>query len=167
MLRDALIVMIPESNLPVIAVELEKSLRRDFKIQNLTFMTEDKGNDNARDMPGSVTTARKKKEMVYIMIHTYMKNYQISFSSDFVWVIKEQQSIESVYDEFIQQLRKFSQKRIVTRNHHENTDQVHFAYSGKMCGANDDFVMALLIAVYHQRVFFDDEKYQMYRFGAI
>lgn len=155
--------MIPESNLPGLAMDLQNSLRIEYKVKNLLFMTEDTGNTNARDMPGSVTTARKKKDMVYMLINRYMRSEAISFSTDFDWVSKEDNTIESVYDEFVSQLRKFSQKRITTRNHHENVDVVHIAYSGKMCGANDDFVMALMIAVYHHWVFFNDERYDKMR----
>lgn len=164
-LANALAVIIPESNLPLIALDLEQTMRG-LKIPNILFMTEDRGNSNALDMPGSVTTVKKKREMVFIMINYYMKISKISFSENFLVSLLENTNLDNVQVEFIQQLRKFSQQRITTRNHRENVDEVHVVYNGKMCGANDDFVMALLIAVYHHRVFFKEEKYSAYWFGS-
>ena len=60
-------IIIPESNLPFAAVDLQKEVKYTYRLDNHMFMLEDGGNGR-KDLPGSVTTHTKKLEMVQILI---------------------------------------------------------------------------------------------------
>jgi hypothetical protein len=128
------------------------------------FMYEDSKGGGIKDLPGSITTHRKKLEMVDIFIKVYLQKNKICFHKPFI-VTQEVAGIEDVQLEVIKQLRGFKKRR---KYKFDSDDQnvCQIIYTGKEpAGKNDDFVMALLIAVYHHKVFFTDPRYQRFWFG--
>jgi hypothetical protein len=163
-LRNALAVIIPESNLPFAAVELQRELKQyNPRLENHMFMLEDGGSSkstNVKDLPGSVTTHTKKNEMVHLLINQYLQPKQVCFHKPFLVTMEEDSGVpDSVQLEVTRQLRGFKQKR---RYRPDAEDQVkcQIIYTGKEpVGTNDDFVMALLIAVYYEKKFREDPRY--------
>lgn len=160
-LQYALPIIIPESNLPLIAMQLQRDLKRDYKVR-WQFMTEDKNkNDLGHTLPGSVTTHTNKLESVNILTQNYLKKNKIVFYQDFVVAASEGAETTSginVKKEFERQLRDFARIKKY-KDARDGSKYVEFSYHGKSSGCNDDFVMTLLIAVRMHKIFWEKEKY--------
>lgn len=158
-LRGATAIIIPESNLPFAAVELQRELKNTLKLENHLFMLEDGGNGR-RDLPGSVTTHTKKLEMVNLLIKEYLQLNRVCYHAPFMCTLEDDSAVpDSVQLEVTRQLRGFKQRR---RYRTDADDQVacQIIYTGKEpVGTNDDFVIALLIAVYYEKKFREDGRY--------
>jgi hypothetical protein len=167
-LQYAIAIIIPESNLPFCSRELQKDMKEVVRLDNHIFMTEDSsgyGVNGRKDLPGSITTHNKKLEMVDILINTYLQQNRICFHQPFIVSQEDIAGVESVQLEVVSQLRGFKKRR---KHKFDADDQVvcQIIYTGKEpAGKNDDFVMALLIAVYNYREFMRLEKYRPYRIG--
>ena len=151
--------------MPFIAAEQMNILKNRMQTPNLTFILEDRGNSAVRDMPGSYTTARSKVQMFYLFRNQYMKKGMVKFSEDFLVANREFASLppDKVKDEFVAEMRKFAQKRITRRNNRDGGyDEIEFAYSGKVAGVNDDFVMALMIGVLSYQQFLSPSNRDKY-----
>ena len=160
-LKRALAIIVPESNLPFAAVDLQKELKYTLRLENHMFMLEDGGNGR-KDLPGSVTTHTKKLEMVQLLIKHYLQPQRICYHDPFIVVMDEMAGVEDVQLEVTKQLRGFKQKRRYHTDAEENV-ACQIIYTGKEpVGTNDDFVMALLIAVYHEKKFREDPRYAPY-----
>jgi hypothetical protein len=164
-LRDAYAIIIPEANLHD-ALEVQRAVRNEG-LENAVFMNEDSSGSKRdgvrqRDRPGSVTTHRKKLEMVRLLINNYMKPRAICFAKQFITVEKEACRVDDVEREIVAQLRNFKKKRTTYRDA-DGIEQFEFIYSGKLTAdKQDDFPMCLLIACYHKEIFFDDHRYEIY-----
>ncbi len=167
-LAHAKVVIIPESNLPFAAVDLQKELKYGNvelcrpPLYNMLFMMED-GGKGRKDLPGSVTTHTKKLEMVELLIKQYLRPQRICYHNPFLVVMDDMAGVEDVQLECTKQLRGFKQKR---RYRQDADEQVvcQIIYTGKEpVGHNDDFVMALMIACYHEKKFREDARYHAYR----
>lgn len=158
-LRGATAIIIPESNLPFAATELQRELKDTLKLDNHLFMLEDGGNGR-KDLPGSVTTHTKKLEMVNLLIKDYLQCNRICYHDPFLVMLEDDSAVpDSVQLEVTRQLRGFKQKR---RYKQDAEDQVacQIIYTGKEpVGTNDDFVIALLIAVYYEKKFREEGRY--------
>jgi len=164
-LQYALPIIIPESNLPLVAMQLQRTLKHDYKFR-CQFMTEDKNkNDTGYNLPGSITTHTNKLQSVDLLIRQYMKKNKIVFYHDFVVAVSnaaEATSGINVKKEFERQLRDFARiKKYKTAK--DGSPCVDFFYHGKSSGCNDDFVLTLLIAVRMHKVFWEKEKYENLR----
>jgi hypothetical protein len=161
-LKHATAIIIPESNLPFAAVELQRELKSGLEaaLDNHLFMLEDGGGNGRKDLPGSVTTHTKKLEMVDLLIKEYLEPRRICYHDPFLCTLEDDSAVpDSVQLEVTRQLRGFKQKR---RYRPDADDQVvcQIIYTGKEpVGTNDDFVIALLIAVYYERKFRQDARY--------
>jgi hypothetical protein len=165
-LRHAQAVIIPESNLPFAAVDLQKELKYGNQyrrpLENMLFMMEDGGNGR-KDLPGSVTTHTKKLEMVELLVKQYLRPNRICYHHPFQVVMDDMAGVEDVQLECTKQLRGFKQKRKYRQDADEQV-ACQIIYTGKEpVGSNDDFVMALLIACYHEQKFRTDARYHVYR----
>ena len=83
-LTHALAVVIPESNLPVIATGILRGLKG-LALRGCIFMTEEdnKGSSIRYDMPGSITTHKNKPEMVHMLKET-MRAKRVVFYRHFI-----------------------------------------------------------------------------------
>ena len=164
-LEYALPIIIPESNLPLVAMQLQHTLKHDYKFR-CQFMTEDKNkNDPGYNLPGAITTHTNKAESVNILIQNYLKPNKIVFYHDFLVEASESAEATSginVKREFERQLREF-QRIKKYKDGRDGSKYVDFSYHGKVSGRNDDFVMTLLIAVRMFKVFSEKEKYAKLR----
>jgi hypothetical protein len=166
-LRYAHPIIIPESNLPMMAMELQNKLKHTLQV-NCTFMTEDKSHAGAlADLPGSYTTRQNKLEMVYSFIEHYLKTDRVVFHQDFVVAVSESMMVTAspgnIQKLFVRQLRDFARIKKY-RVDKDGTTLCEFFFSGKNSGSNnDDFVMALLIAILMHKRFWSKDKYKNVR----
>ena len=161
-LRQALAIIIPESNLPTIAQHIVHSMR-ELNVARCIFMNEDNNPGSAfrNDLPGSITTRSNKPEMVTCLIEDYFKKRRIVFYRDFIVAESDYSVLEDIQGEYVKQLRGFCRKRKECRARDGSTYFETF-YLGKIQGGNDDYVLALLIGVFMRRRFFSNPKYRMY-----
>lgn len=164
-LAYALPIITVESNMHTIAQEVARTLKLSLRMK-CQFMTEDKSKAGTQeDIPGSFTTRTNKLEMIQILINSYFNPRLIKFYENFVVTVSEGEEATSfinVKNEFVRELRDFSRiKKYKTTS--EGTQIVQFFYNGKTKGANDDLVMALLIAVLMHRRFTTEDKYRNVR----
>ena len=164
LLTGALAIVVIEANNPNHAVDLRDRLK-DSHVPNLMLMTESRGAAKTKSQPGIVTTAFSKDRMVMIMMD-YLKHKKICFAEDFVCALPGHcAQVQDLKVEFEKEMRKFSKKKIVTRDHKNDVDKVHFTYSGKVIGENDDLPMATMLGLYGKELFFSSEnraKYSVY-----
>jgi hypothetical protein len=165
-LSNATAIIIPESNLPFAAVQLQRELK-EKRLENHIFILDDSGRKRGnagnyvyKDLPGSITTHAKKIEMVQLLIREYLQPGRICYHDPFIVTMEEDSAIvDFVQLEVTRQLRGFKQKRRY-RTDGEDTVRCQIVYTGKEpVGTNDDFVMALLLAVYHERDFRTDQRF--------
>lgn len=163
-LTNSLVVVVIEANHPATTIDVVDELKR-LKDPRMTFMMEAKGMGKEKTQPGIVTTAYSKDRMVNMMID-HLKHKKICFTEDFVWSAPGyNQLIQDLKGEFEREMRKFSKKKIVTRDHKNDVDRVHYTYSGKVIKENDDLPMATMLACYGKHLFFSAEnrvKYGVY-----
>ena len=160
-LSHALCVIVIEANNPIAAVDLRDELKRKGEPQ-IMFMTEAKGTTKAKNQPGIITTAYSKERMVNIM-KDYLRHKKMCFAEDFVCALpNHNKEIHDLKAEYEKQMRKFSKKKIVTRDHKNDVDKVHYTYSGKVVGENDDLPMATMFAGYGKEIFFSKENRARY-----
>lgn len=167
-LQYALPIIIPESNLVTVAAELQRTLKLNLQMK-CQFMTEDKRKHSMEtELPGNVTTHQNKIEMISILINTYLKPGKICLYHDFVVTVSEGEEATQVVDvkkELIRQMRDFAKiKRIKTAG--DGSPIATFVYNGKTKGANDDLVMAVLMAGLMRRWFVTKPKYEGIRNAA-
>ena len=163
-LQYALAVIIPEAN-GTGQLDIVRALNNEHYVENKMFMTEDssgRGRGRQRDLPGSVTTHRKKLEMVHILSHDYLKRGLIGFAHGFVVAERESCRVPDVQLEIVKHTRNFRKQRIYTTDA-EGAPQCEVIFTGKKTGdKNDDFIMALLLAVYNRQIFFESDAYSHY-----
>ncbi len=161
-LSYAMPVIIPESNLPLVAMQLQRTLKNDLEFV-CQFMTEDKNKKSMQsDLPGSVTTHDNKLEMVYTFINNYLKTDKVVFHKDFVVAVSESVETTSgicVKKEFERQLRDFTRIKKY-KNTQDGSQQCVFFFNGKGSGQTDDLVMSLLIGILMHKRFWSKEKYE-------
>ena len=161
-LKYALPIIIPESNLPTMALELQRTLKHQLHT-TCQFMTEDKRKDSVQsELPGSYTTHTKKIEMVHNIINRYLKPHKIVVNDDFIVTFSE--SIEAtsgiqVKKEMERQMRNFSRIKQY-RKHKDCSLYCEFFYNGKSSGENDDQVMAIIINALMYKWFMEKDKYK-------
>lgn len=156
-LASALGVIIIEANHQVDATNLRDQLKKTQE-PGIIMMQESKGVSKAKDQPGIITTEVSKQRMVFTMIDL-LRLKKICFSDQFIRAIpNENPLLMDLESEFEKQMRKFSKKRMVTRDHRNDVDKIHFTYSGKVVGENDDLVMAAMFAPYARSIFFSPEN---------
>ena len=153
-LQYALAIIIPESNLPFIAMQLQFEIKNRFQLENHYFMMGDSGSGNGmKDLPGSITTHKKKLEMVHMIKENYMKNGRICFNNPFIVTRDDELPFDDLKTEIMKQMRGFRKKRWY-KTDTEGNSICQLIYTGKEpIGHNDDFVMTLLIAVYNEKIF--------------
>jgi hypothetical protein len=170
-LRYALAIIIPESNLPFVSVELQAMMkdqeRPEHYLHNHLFMMEDSGGKNASggrrlDLPGSITTHRNKLESVTLLIDQYFKPEAICFHEPFIISQEEITAVESVQLELVAQLRNFKKQRLLKKDSEGNPISQIIFTGKKTGGRNDDFVSALQILVMMKRTFWRDQRYAFY-----
>lgn len=163
-LSGALGVVIIEANNSTTAIDIVEDMKRTGE-PGITFLKEAKGMGIAKTQPGLVTTSNTKDRMVSLMMK-YLKEKRIVFAEDFVWAKPGFNSqIQDLKGEFEKEMRKFSKKKIVTRDHKNDIDKVHYTYSGKCIKENDDLPMATMLALLGKELFFSSEnrvKYGVY-----
>lgn len=159
-LNYAKVVIIPECNLPHIAQQLQEDIKNVYRLHNHCFMIEDSGKPGARDLPGNITTHKSKLEMVHLLKSKYLQTNNIFFYEKFINVRYQDLPFDDIRLEIMTQLRGFRQKRWYRVNA-EGNSICEIIYTGKppTGDGDDDFVMAILIAVYCERKFFDDKRY--------
>lgn len=164
-LKEALPIIIPESNMPLQALALQRVLKREYKLK-CQFMTEDKNkNAKSKELPGMITTHHNKLKMVELMKQALAKENGIVMYPNFIVAASEGVQATTginVRREFELQLREFSCIK------QYNTDAAgatyaKFFYHGKLGGRNDDFVMSTLIGLFMHKLFEESEKYQNVR----
>ena len=162
-LASALPVIVPEANLPSVALELMRAI----KALGLAafFMTEDHnpGSAIARDLPGCYTTRTNKLEMVAVLRDHYLARHALSFAQPFIVAAEPGTcQVRDVRAEFMTQMRKFSRIRR-ERLEADGSTVYEYFYSGKKVGANDDFPMTLCIGVFMHDKFAHNPKYAALR----
>jgi hypothetical protein len=165
-LQRALPVIIPESNLPCMALEIQRTLKMQLNFECI-FMTEDKRKgQKSGNLPGNITTHRNKEEMVTYFKEKYLATGKIFVRPDFIVASSEgpdvTDGVADVKHEFERQMRDFSRIKRYYRAPDQST-YVRFFHHGKIDGKNDDFVMALLMAPYMYRIFCASDKYRNVR----
>ena len=164
-LAHAWAIIIPESNLPHIAEGLRESLKDEYKVPRMVFMMEDghgQGKRRVFDLPGSMTTERNKREAVDILRDQYLRPEQICFNDPFIWVYPDVRIVPDVKLEIMDHLRNFK-KKLLPRKERTTAEISEVTYTGKLSGnKNDDFVSALLIAVYNKREFWKEANRAKY-----
>lgn len=160
-LRYALPIIIPESNLPTMAAELQRTLKLNLQMK-CQFMTEDKRKHSMEaQLPGNITTHKNKIEMINLLINTYLKPGRICLYHDFVVTVSEGEEatqIVNVKQELIRQMRDFARiKRIKTAS--DGSQRCEFVFNGKTKGANDDLVMAILMSGLMHKWWCEKPKY--------
>jgi hypothetical protein len=161
-LTYAMPIVIPESNLPYIAQQLQIDVKRMYN-DKIVFMMEDSGSKMVdKDLPGSMTTHRKKNTMVTLLQNEYLKPGRLSFHRSFVNVKFEELPFDDIKIEIMKELRGFRQKRCYKLDA-EGQSICQLIFTGKApIGQNDDFVMVLLMGCYNEKLFFEDARYSMY-----
>ena len=159
-LSNARYVVVIEANQQVAATDLAEALEKS-RFPNLIFLKESKGVSRERNQPGFITTAQSKEKMILI-IKDYLRHKKICFTEDFVRALPSDIGIADLKTEFERQMRKFSKKRMVTRDHRNDIDVVHYTYSGKVIKENDDFPMATMFAGYGRELFFRPDNRAKY-----
>jgi hypothetical protein len=178
-LRDALVVIVPESNLPTIAHNLMAMFRANYKMPQTFFMTEDNNPNSSAycDQPGSNTTAKNKLAMVHILINSYLKPHKICLHRGFLSDTQDATAgVLDVRKELVKQMHNFSQKKVykiqpgmlrviycistqrLTLT--DGSDRCEIHYGGKLINQNDDIVLCIMIGVYMHQTFFLNQKYQ-------
>lgn len=165
-LEKALAIIVPEANMPHIAMSLREEVQEVRRLPAVLFMMEDsKGHGQYRDTAGSITTERNKREAVEMLRELYLKPGQLGFHAKFVCVHFDVGVGVEVKEMLVAHLRNYKFKRIAYKDHGGAT-RYEIYYSGKWTGdKNDDFVSAILIAVYNKREFWLDKehKYRQYQ----
>lgn len=162
-------VIIPESNLPFASTEMVNRIK-EMNLENYIFVRDDNSHNSIEggrlDLPGSITTRKKKLEMIHILIEEYMKEERIYFNSSFIISQPDYSCIDDVYAEVVKELRTYCKKKKARRDP-DGSHIFEITYTGKPpCGSNDDFVLTLLMLVYQHKKFFEDRKNEKYWFGA-
>lgn len=162
-LQYAFPVIIPEANMATLAMELQRTLKYEFKFK-CQFMTEDKRKGAKKvDMPGIYTTHHNKNDMIHLFMNNYLKKGRISVHPNFVVAASEGEEITCAYGsikgELESELREFSRVKAIKRAP-DGTEYAKFFYHGKTDGNDDDFVMALVIAPFAYRIFSTHDKYR-------
>ena len=157
-LQLAKAVIIPESNMSHIPVQLKSDIETYYCLENHCFMIEDRSvAGREMDTPGSRTTHKKKNEMCALLGEFYLSPNKLRVLAEPITTQSEYSPVDDVREEFMKQMRAFKQEM----RYHTGPDgapEAELIYSGKKSG-NDDLVMALLIAIYAQRRFFQDPRY--------
>jgi hypothetical protein len=161
-LAHALAIIIPESNLPFMATQLQFDIKNKFQLNNHHFPMLDSSGNGQKDLPGSITTHKKKLEMVHILKENYLKPGRILFHSPFICTHTDLMPFDDIRLEIMKQMRGFRQKRWY-KTDAEGNSVCQLIFTGKEpVGQNDDFVIVLLIAVLNEKGFFDDEVNAIY-----
>ena len=161
-LENAWAIVIPESNMPHMAMALQDALENDYRTPKCVFMMEDSSSTahGARryDLPGSITTHRNKLESVDLLRDQFLKPERCLFHAQFVVAQQELSMLEDVQAEIVAQLRNFKKVRLARRDRAQ-ADINEVTYTGKKTGGkNDDFVSTALISVYNRRLFWQDPR---------
>ncbi len=165
-LRNALAVIIPESNMGTVALNLALAMKRDIKLPNCMFVTEDSSRPGGeKDLPGSITTRRNKQEMVQLLKSKYLQTATICFHAPFMVSELERSRVNDVQQEIVKQLRGFCKQR---RQRHDQEGNLitEIVYTGKppIGSGDDDYVITLMLAAYHEKRFFLNPRHQPYWF---
>jgi hypothetical protein len=160
-LHDAYAIVIVEANLPTIADEILEKIKI-ANVPRVKFMTQvdNKNSSIRRDVPGSMTTGKNKPIMAKLLID-YMKNGHIVFCKDFVVCELELCPFADTQKEVVSHLRNFCLRRKPIKAR-DGTIIYERHFSGKFNGHDDDFVLAIMIALFNHGVFFSDKRYRAY-----
>jgi hypothetical protein len=149
-----------------ISMALRDHVQDELRLPKCLFMMEDsKGKGPYRDTAGSITSERNKRESAELLRDQYLKPGQACFHARFVTVHLEVAIEQDVKSLLVAQLRNYKMKRIAYKDH-GGAQRYEIYFSGKWTGdKNDDFVSAMLIAVYNKREFWldPDGKYRAYQ----
>ena len=163
--ENAMAVIIPESNLPVIPEELLRAIKNS-QISNCMFMNENEDSSKTgiitalSDLPGSKTHRGNKPTMAKMM-ETILLKKNIIFHDHFTVAFPEYSNCGIVKDEMYNEFLNFKREVIQSKlDPHKGSE---LKYHGKDNGNNDDLVMAALIGPYSFRKFLSDDKYKVYR----
>jgi hypothetical protein len=149
--EKAQIVVIPESNIPVIPQDILNEIRK-IGIENCLFMNESDSlsgglrKNVASDLPGSRTTRLNKPIMVE-KTKIMLREGRIIFYDNFVVSHPDLFPQRCIKDEIITHLKNFRKNLIFSNSSTKGYEGAIIAYSGKKNGSNDDFVMALMINI--------------------
>lgn len=167
-LQYAWAVIIPEANLPFASLDMMQVMRSRIQLERYNFVLDDKSSPDGRaDLPGSITTHKKKHQMVHLLKESYLKPGRLQFCKQLVVAHPEFSILQDPKAEVIEQLRGFMEKRKY-KPMPDGTIWCERFYTGKEpIGHNDDFVMALLLAVYHHKRFWEDPHNERYYNGAL
>lgn len=127
------------------------------------FMIEDKASNSLqRDLPGSITTKKRKLDMIDLLKTKYLKPGNIGFFFQFISANQERSRLDDIKVEIIKEMRAFEKKKKLKVNN-EGESYYEIFYNGKSNG-EDDYVLATAIGVYWKEVFFDknSRKYSFY-----
>ena len=174
-LRNALAVIIPEANLPFAAVDMCAAMKHQIQLDNHMFVMEDRsqGYRSSRsqapqyDLPGSHTTRAKKAQMMHLITTRYMQPRRICFHQPFMIAEVDRCRVPDLKAEVVKQIRGFC-KKLKPRVNHDGCIEQEIVYSGKppIGSGDDDYVMVLLMAPYHEQRFFENPRNQSYFMGS-
>lgn len=165
-LRNALAVIIPESNMGTVSLNLALAMKRDVRLPNCMFVMEDSSQKGGeKDLPGSITTKRNKQEMVTLLKTEYLQAGKICFHIPFMVSEVERSRVDNVQQEIVKQVRNFCKQR-KQRHDHEGNLVTEIIYTGKppVGSGDDDYVIALIMGPYHKKRFFLNPRNQPYWF---
>ncbi len=160
-MRNARLVVIPESNLAFEAVHLDSELRRNFDDDEYVCLREDR-------FQSGVRMNNLLKRGMAESLNRELRLGALHFWSDFMSAEAQRETrdnfrnlhAESMRDDVMMELRDFM--RIVRPAKDPTRDPV-VQYSGKLYGGSDDKVMALLLANTGMKIFYNSETYDRYR----
>jgi hypothetical protein len=161
-LKNARVIIMPEANIASQILNLQTTLRKEGATEPV-FMTEDKASASAlqRDLPGSITTRKRKRDMIDLLQTKYLKPGNIGFFFQFI-TSSDLTRLDDIKAEVIKEMRSFEKKKKLKINN--EGEAVHeIFYNGKSNG-EDDYVIAAAMGVYWKEVFFDknSRKYSFY-----
>jgi len=163
-LANALPIVVPEANMAHISMSLRDHVQEELGLKCLFLMEDNKGKGPYRDTAGSITSERNKRESAEMLRDLYLKPGLACFHKHFVTVHLEVAIDQDVKSVLVGQMRNYKMKRLAYKDHGGALRYEPY-YSGKWTGdKNDDFVSAMLIAVYNKREFWrNTEKYRVYQ----
>lgn len=166
--RNALAIVIPESNLPSIPEGILRELK-ELRLDNLILMNEDGsdskhggirvGYNGGKDLAGSRTTRLNKPRMVSNMIKTLSKS-RVIFYKNFVVSQPDYTTVGDIKESIIRQFQDYCRKLHFTLN--DPTKAAEIIYTGKLNNGKDDFPMAIMINLLMHQVFWSRAKYKKY-----
>jgi hypothetical protein len=140
-LKQALVVVIPEANLPTIAQHIEKGVHQ-LGVLNVLFMNEDNNasSEQRNDLPGTITTRKLKMAMMTRMIRDYMEPAKLGFYKQFITAEPEVSVHDDNKRELVKELRNHVQKRLL-RTDRDGTPYFEIFYTGMHADAGSELCL--------------------------